>query len=175
MAERRQGKVSPACLPACRGFFRRTQDRKQQLGKIIKQPKWLPANCATALEPSFDQRVYAMVARIPRGQLATYGQIADLIGAWGCARQVGWALRRLPLPSDLPWHRVVNARGQISLSLAREGSDWIQAELLRDEGIPVDRDGRLPLASHRWRMEIDRDENKDDAHQGTPYQGEIPP
>ena len=115
-----------------------------------------------------------MVARIPRGQLATYGQIADLIGAWGCARQVGWALRRLPLPSDLPWHRVVNARGQISLSLAREGSDWIQAELLRDEGIPVDRDGRLPLASHRWRMEIDRNENKEDAHQGTPYEGEIP-
>jgi len=107
------------------------------------------------VEPTFDQRVYAMVARIPRGQLATYGQIADLIGAWGCARQVGWALRRLPLPSDLPWHRVVNARGQISLSLAREGSDWIQAELLRDEGIPVDGEGRLPLASHRWRMEID--------------------
>lgn len=102
------------------------------------------------MEPSFDQRVYAMVALIPAGQLATYGQIAELIGAWGCARQVGWALRRLPLPSELPWHRVVNARGCISLSLAREGSDWIQAELLRSEGIPVDDKGRLPLAAHRW-------------------------
>lgn len=103
-----------------------------------------------AVEPTFDQRVYAMVALIPAGQLATYGQIAELIGAWGCARQVGWALRRLPLPSDLPWHRVVNAQGRISLSLAREGSDWIQAELLREEGIPVDGEGRLPLGPHRW-------------------------
>lgn len=60
----------------------------------------------------FDQRVWRAVARIPQGRLATYGQIADLIGAWGCARQVGWALRRLPLPSEVPWHRVVNARGR---------------------------------------------------------------
>jgi methylated-DNA-protein-cysteine methyltransferase-like protein len=110
----------------------------------------LPAH-PRPVEPSFDQRVYAMVALIPKGQLATYGQIADLLGAFGCARQVGWALRRLPLPSDLPWHRVVNAKGCISLSLAREGSDWIQAELLRSEGIPVDGEGRLPLAAHRWR------------------------
>ncbi|MFN9645756.1 MAG: MGMT family protein [Cyanobacteriota bacterium] len=91
-----------------------------------------------------------MVARIPRGRLATYGQIAELIGAWGCARQVGWALRRLPLPSDLPWHRVVNARGRISLSPGREGSDWIQVALLREEGIPVDGEGHLPLGPHRW-------------------------
>ena len=84
-----------------------------------------------AVEPTFDQRVYAMVARIPPGQLATYGQIADLIGAWGCARQVGWALRRLPLPSDLPWHRVVNARGRISLSLARRGGGDLCASLQR--------------------------------------------
>jgi methylated-DNA-protein-cysteine methyltransferase-like protein len=99
----------------------------------------------------FDQRVYAMVARIPVGRLATYGQIAELIGAWGCARQVGWALRRLPLPSEVPWHRVVNAQGRIAMSLAREGSDWMQRELLLAEGIPVAADGRLPLARHRWR------------------------
>ena len=99
---------------------------------------------------SFDQRVYALVAQIPRGRLATYGQVAELIGAWGCARQVGWALKRLPLPSEVPWHRVVNAQGRISLSLSREGSDWMQVELLRGEGIPVDDQGRLPLAIHRW-------------------------
>ncbi len=101
--------------------------------------------------PDFDRRVLAMVARIPPGRLATYGQIAELIGAWGCARQVGWALRRLPLPSPIPWHRVVNGRGRISMSLAREGSDWIQRELLLAEGIPVDGEGRLPLARHLWR------------------------
>ena len=91
-----------------------------------------------------------MVAQIPAGRLATYGQIAELIGAYGCARQVGWALRRLALPSEVPWHRVVNAQGRISMSLSREGSDWIQRELLLAEGIPVDAEGRLPLARYRW-------------------------
>ena len=103
----------------------------------------------------FDQRVYAAVALIPSGQLATYGQIADCIGAWGAARQVGWALRRLPLPSPIPWHRVVNAAGRISLSPSREGSDWIQRELLLAEGIAVTADGRLPLAQHRWQTPLE--------------------
>ena len=88
--------------------------------------------------------------RIPRGRLATYGQIAELIGAFGCARQVGWALRRLKLPSPVPWHRVVNAQGRISMSLSREGSDWIQRDLLLAEGIPVDEEGRLPLRQFLW-------------------------
>ncbi len=98
----------------------------------------------------FDQRVWAEVEHIPRGRLATYGQIADRIGAYGCARQVGWALRRLPLPSAVPWHRVVNAQGRISMSLGREGSDWIQRDLLLAEGIPVADDGRLPLRRYLW-------------------------
>ena len=101
-------------------------------------------------QPTFDQKVWHEVARIPFGQLATYGQIADLIGAYGCARQVGWALRRLELPSTVPWHRVVNAQGRISMSLSREGSDWIQRELLMAEGIPVDAEGRLPLRQFLW-------------------------
>ena len=102
------------------------------------------------MDPGFDARVRQVVAQIPSGRLATYGQIAELIGAYGCARQVGWALRRLALPSEVPWHRVVNAQGRISMSLSREGSDWIQRELLLAEGIPVDEEGRLPLARYRW-------------------------
>ena len=102
------------------------------------------------MERSFDERVWRAVAQIPPGRLATYGQIAELIGAYGCARQVGWALRRLPLPSEVPWQRVVNAKGCISLSLSREGSDWMQRDLLIAEGIPVDAEGRLPLAEFRW-------------------------
>ena len=90
------------------------------------------------------------VALIPWGQLATYGQIAECIGAYGCARQVGWALRRLPLPSPVPWHRVVNAQGRISMSPSREGSDWLQLELLLSEGIPVCADGRVPLRRYLW-------------------------
>jgi methylated-DNA-protein-cysteine methyltransferase-like protein len=105
---------------------------------------------AAASERSFDRRVWEAVALIPPGRLATYGQIAELIGAWGCARQVGWALRRLPLPSPIPWHRVVNAQGRIAMSPGREGSDWMQRELLLAEGIPVDAEGRLPLARFRW-------------------------
>ena len=91
------------------------------------------------------------MAQIPLGQVATYGQIAALLGAAGRARQVGWALRRLPLPSAVPWQRVVNARGCISFSLGREGSDWIQRELLLAQGIPVDGQGRLPLGRYLWK------------------------
>ena len=99
---------------------------------------------------SFDQRVRAVVVFIPQGHLSTYGQVADWIGAYGCARQVGWALRRLSLPSPIPWQRVVNAQGRISMSLSREGTDWMQRELLISEGIPVDRQGRLPLKRFLW-------------------------
>ena len=106
----------------------------------------------------FDQRVYAAVVLVPCQCLATYGQIAELIGAYGCARHVGWALRRLPLPSEVPWHRIVNAQGRISLSQAREGSDWMQIALLRAEGIPVSSDGRLPLHLYRWRSPDDFDD-----------------
>jgi len=105
------------------------------------------------MEDSFDERVWHAVTRIPPGRLATYGQIADLIGAYGCARQVGWALRRLKLPSTVPWHRVVNAQGRISMSLSREGSDWMQRELLMAEGIPVDAEGRLPLRQFLWHLD----------------------
>ena len=103
---------------------------------------------------SFDQRVYALVVQIPAGRLATYGQIAELLGCWGCARQVGWALRRLPLPTDVPWQRVVNAKGCISFSPTREGSDWIQRQLLIAEGIPVSEQGTLPLRRYLWNPEL---------------------
>lgn len=94
--------------------------------------------------------MWKLVALVPHGRLATYGQIAEVLGAWGRARQVGWALRRLPLPSDIPWHRVVNARGCIAMTPSREGSDWIQRDLLIAEGIAVDAHGRLSLVQHRW-------------------------
>jgi methylated-DNA-protein-cysteine methyltransferase-like protein len=102
-------------------------------------------------QASFDQRVYALVAQIPAGQLATYGQLADLLGVWGGARQVGWALRRLQLPSHIPWHRVVNGRGRISFRPSRLGSDWIQRQLLLDEGIAIADDGSLPLRRYLWK------------------------
>ncbi len=105
-------------------------------------------------ERSFDERVCHAVSLIPHGRLATYGQVADWLGAWGCARQVGWALRRLSLPSEVPWQRVVNAKGRISMSLSREGSDWMQRQLLIAEGIPVDGEGRLPLRRFLWMPDL---------------------
>jgi methylated-DNA-protein-cysteine methyltransferase-like protein len=120
----------------------------------VLRPRGMPPGSPELPEPpSFDQRVLEAVALIPRGRLATYGQIAELIGAYGCARQVGWALRRLPLPSPVPWQRVVNAKGQISFTPSREGSDWMQRQLLIAEGIPVDDQGRLDLPRFRWRVE----------------------
>ena len=109
----------------------------------------------TSTEKSFDERVWHEVSMIPHGHLATYGQVADWIGAWGCARQVGWALRRLSLPSDVPWQRVVNAKGRISMSLSREGSDWMQRQLLIAEGITVDGEGRLPLKRFLWTPDLE--------------------
>ena len=71
----------------------------------------------------FYQKVYITVSKIPYGRIATYGQIADLIYEYGRARQVGWALRRLKLPSNIPWHRVINSKGFITMRLSRYHTD----------------------------------------------------
>jgi methylated-DNA-protein-cysteine methyltransferase-like protein len=93
------------------------------------------------------QRIYRVVRRIPRGRVATYGQIAELAGLAGHARQVGYALHATPEAEDLPWHRVVNARGQISLpALAGD----IQRQLLEQEGVIFSGE-RIDLARYRWR------------------------
>lgn len=95
-------------------------------------------------------RIYRVVSRIPRGRVATYGQVADLAELPGCARQVGYALHALADDSDLPWQRVVNARGEISLRRER-GIEPIQQQLLEAEGIEFDARGCLDLSRVRWR------------------------
>ena len=102
--------------------------------------------CSTA-----EQNILRVTAMIPRGTVTTYGRVAELAGYFGAARQVGWVLRRQdPANTIIPWHRVVNATGAISMSTGRNGSDWIQRELLLEEGIPVDQAGRLPLRAYLW-------------------------
>jgi methylated-DNA-protein-cysteine methyltransferase-like protein len=96
------------------------------------------------------ERVYAVVRRIPRGRVATYGQIAALAGLGGQARQVGYALHALPGEGFAPWHRVVNARGAISLPPAG-GADVTQRLRLEREGVRFDARGRIDLARHGWR------------------------
>ena len=98
----------------------------------------------------FNQKVYLKVSKIPYGKIATYGQIADLICAYGCARQVGWALRRLKLPSTIPWHRVINSKGEITMSLSRNGTDWMQKELLINEGIKFNSKMKIDIEKYIW-------------------------
>ena len=95
------------------------------------------------------QRIYAVVRRIPEGRVATYGQVASLAGLAGHARQVGYALHALPGGTAIPWHRVVNAKGGISLR-SMPGGELVQRGLLEREGIPLDPRGRVPLARVRW-------------------------
>ncbi len=98
------------------------------------------------------ERVYAVVRRIPRGRVATYGQVAELAGLRGPgrARRIGYALHALPPGTTVPWHRVINARGEVS-PRRRPGEDLAQRLLLQREGIRFDARGRVPLARVRWR------------------------
>ena len=91
-----------------------------------------------------------MVARIPRGRVATYGQVADLAGLPRRARLVGRALGTLPEDSAVPWHRVVNAAGKISPRGNALGHEDLQAHLLRREGIRWT-GAAISLAKYRWR------------------------
>jgi methylated-DNA-protein-cysteine methyltransferase related protein len=95
------------------------------------------------------RRIYAVVRRIPKGRVATYGQVAALAGLEGQARQVGYALHALPEETVIPWHRVVNASGRISRR-SLPGGELVQQILLQREGIRLDPSGRVPLARVRW-------------------------
>jgi methylated-DNA-protein-cysteine methyltransferase-like protein len=101
-------------------------------------------------EVGFFERVYAVVRRIPRGRVATYGQVAALLGNPRAARSVGWALGALPAGTRLPWHRVVCGDGRIALP-RQEDAGAVQAARLRAEGIAVDRRQRVHLERFLWR------------------------
>jgi methylated-DNA-protein-cysteine methyltransferase-like protein len=90
-----------------------------------------------------------VVRRIPRGRVATYGQVAELAGLPGHARQVGYALHALRDGSTLPWHRVVNAAGAISLRSV-PGFELEHRIRLEAVGVKFNARGRVPLARYRW-------------------------
>lgn len=95
------------------------------------------------------QRIYAIVDSVPKGRVATYGQIAREAGLGRGARQVGRALRELPRGSRLAWHRIVNAQGK--LSPRGDGSSvTTQRRRLTAEGIEFERGGRIDLARYLW-------------------------
>jgi len=93
--------------------------------------------------------IYAVVARIPRGRVSTYGRIAALAGMPRRARLVGRALRTLPPDSDVPWHRVLNAAGKISARGDALGHEDLQAHLLQREGVSIE-GNRVSFQRYLW-------------------------
>ena len=114
-----------------------------------------------AVPPAADSgyaRIYAVVRRIPRGRVATYGQVARLAGLPGHARQVGYALHAMATAKPVPWHRVINARGEISRrshpGSDEAGSDEAQRQFLEVEGVVFDARGRVDLVRYQWRPRL---------------------
>ncbi len=109
------------------------------------------------MKKSFELREYETVSPIPFGQVATYDQIAELIGAYGCAWQIGWSLKRLRLPSKIHWHRVINTKGEVSMSIGREGTDWVQIDLLKSEGVFINHELKIQLRRYLWKPDLMKD------------------
>lgn len=99
-----------------------------------------------AAQGSTYERIYAVVKRIPEGRVATYGQIAELAGLPRQARLVGYALHGCP--KSLPWHRVINAQGKISLP-ADSTAAMTQRRRLQEEGVTL-LGGKVDLQRYRW-------------------------
>jgi methylated-DNA-protein-cysteine methyltransferase-like protein len=98
--------------------------------------------------PAFSDRVKRLIGNIPRGKVATYGQIATCAGNRRASRQVAWLLHSSSRKDNLPWHRVINSRGGISLPIG--GGFEEQKMLLEAEGIVLDQKGRVNLSRYLW-------------------------
>lgn len=99
---------------------------------------------------NFFDGVYRAVRNIPKGKVLSYGDVARLVGAPRCARQVGWALHVNPQPGVIPCHRVVFKDGSICPGFAFGGEE-AQAALLESEGVQV-RDGKVDMEKYRWKI-----------------------
>jgi len=97
------------------------------------------------------RKIYAVVRRIPRGRVATYGQVAKLAGLPGRARQVGYAMYALPRGTRVPWQRVINAAGRVSRRRV-PGAELTQRMLLEREGVRFGPAGRISLTTFGWQL-----------------------
>ena len=95
-------------------------------------------------------RIYSVVKKIPKGKVATYGQIAALAGIPRNARQVGYALHALPAKSGVPWHRVINTKGEISPRAWSE-NHLLQRILLEEEGVEFNTRHQVELKRFLWK------------------------
>ena len=122
--------------------------RRGSRGTSAAKAKGGATAAAAAGRSSYD-RIYDVVRRIPRGRVASYGQVARRAGMPRHARLVGYALHNLPAETRLPWHRVVAADGRIAKRALPEEGRW-QRELLEAEGVTLDADGRVPMERYGW-------------------------
>ena len=93
---------------------------------------------------------YAVARQVPSGRVTTYGAVAAEAGVPGRARQVGYAMAALPDVHDVPWHRVINARGEVSARTGGSAFEQIQRNLLEAEGVVFDGRGRVDLDRFGW-------------------------
>ncbi len=93
---------------------------------------------------------YAIARKVPAGRVMTYGAVAVEAGLPGHARQVGYAMAALPDDHDVPWHRVINARGEVSSRAGGTAFEKIQRNLLEAEGIVFNARGRVDLDRFGW-------------------------
>jgi methylated-DNA-protein-cysteine methyltransferase-like protein len=94
------------------------------------------------------ERIYDVVRAVPAGRVASYGQIAAIVGR--CTpRSVGFAMASVPAGSDVPWHRIINGKGEISFPPGSEGRE-VQRALLEAEGVVFEESGRTDLKTFGW-------------------------
>lgn len=101
------------------------------------------------MTPGFRHNVHKIVAEIPEGKVATYGQIAEKAGIPGAAQEVGFIMSRVKAEQNLPCHRVVNRAGTMSPDYAFGGQER-QRAMLEEEGVQFTSDGRIDMARHKW-------------------------
>ena len=94
--------------------------------------------------------ICAVIRRIPKGWVATYGQVAAMAGPPSRAHLLGHVLQHLDPATKIPWHRVVNTKGEVPYTLSRDGSDALQRRLLEKEGVEFDARNRFNLERFRW-------------------------
>lgn len=101
------------------------------------------------VDAAFCRKVYEIVMKIPVGKVATYGQIAEMLGDLSIAREVGYAMSRAPVSHSLPCHRVVNRTGTLAPEYVFGGQEK-QRAMLEGEGIAFLSDGRIDMSRHLW-------------------------
>ena len=104
------------------------------------------------MNPTIYKQIYEIIRLIPSGKVATYGQISEIVGCC-TARMVGYAVSSIPLSSVIPWQRVINYKGEISLRSSGSGGELVQKKLLESEGVKFDQSGRTDLEQYRWEGE----------------------